>query len=493
MHSLPPAGFPHFSELPGTPGRPAGPATPTPAPDRLELTRSPSDPGLVKRQPLTSSVPLTPRSPRPWPPSPADLPRSSALAALNDRVQDALLGGLVHWARGTRDEEWRARPTPDGWSVPKNPSRSPVSSRDPFEIPEGTDDLGALRVVSSCSGRLRALRLQWPEEYQDPAYTAQKAVVEDLLRELPADVQLHVVAEGLGKAAVPRHERIHLHCLQLRSTSEVLVEPMTMWARDAALLLVGQGLRVLALPRCFRGDGKVEPRLNRLILQATAAAPASLARELPDVVVRRTNLCFEGGDIVANRQSALVGADSVNRTMAETGRSRAEVVEEFARVLGVEVLVVDPQPDFHVDLGFTWLDDRTVAVADPQLGMELVKGLPAMEDVVQATLSKNLGARYATSARWLEQLGYRVVRLPALAGRGLITPYYTYNNVLIEQYAQVKRVYMPTYGVDVLDGAAADVFRGFGFEIREMPSARHSTRLWGAIRCATGELAWEPG
>jgi hypothetical protein len=269
----------------------------------------------------------------------------------------------------------------------------------------------------------------------------------------------------------------------------MVYEPMTMWARDGALLLrTEEQQSVLMLPRSFRGDGQVDAKLNRLVIQGSGAAPARLQSALPNLLVRRSHLSFEGGDVIASRKAVLLGAETVARNIRDLKLTREGVVEEFEKLLGLPVIVIDPQPEFHIDLGFTFLDDDTIAVADPGQTMGRVAELAELQTMVTATRDKQLAEKYDRAAAKLEHLGYRIVRLPNLAGLGLITPYFTYNNVLLENYDQVKRVYMPTYGVEVLDEAARAVFRGHGFQVLDMPSARLSTKLWGAIRCASGEL-----
>ena len=507
MQSLPPAGSP-FSDGPIWSARGSAPPPPSAPPDRLERSHSPQAP-LIRPQHGLEAPPRPDASPRPWPPAPSDLPTSSALAALGRGEQAAAtVGALFGGALGPAlplplpapadPDLWEGTPTPSGWRVPSNPSRTPVRPRDPFEIQPGTEDLGPLRLVASNTGRIRSLRLQWPEEFLDPAFSAQKAVFQDLLQRLPSDVVMEVVAEGLAEPAlarwlseweVPEPGRVHIHGLHLRSTPEQLYHPMTMWARDGAVLTRTQeGREVLLLPRSFRGDGQVDAKLNRLLLQGTGAAPARLQQVLPDLVVRRAPLSFEGGDVIASGRAVLLGGESVRRNMTDLKRSQEEVVEGFRDLFGLPVLVIDPQPEFHLDLGFTFLDDETVAVADPGESMRQVAGMADLEPLLQATRDKQLAQRYDHSAQRLAQAGYRVVRLPALCGLGLTTPYLTYNNVLIEKYGTVKKVYLPVYGVEVLDESARQQFRQHGFQVIDMPSARHSTRLWGAIRCATGEL-----
>jgi len=483
--------------------RPARPGTSPLARDQVDLNASPT-PALIRPDLVKSSSGPRESSPRPWPVAPSSC---TALAQVGHRGQlEATAGclfsgpasaGLVS-AFPEPKEDWNHRATPDGWKVPSNPSRTPIRPRDIFEIVTGTDDLGPLQVVASSAGRIRALRLQWPEEFLEPAWSAHKAVFHDLLTRLNPDVEMHIVAEGLGGAAleklleqwsIPAPGRVHIHGLHLRSTPEMLYEPLTLWARDGALLTQTQeGQEVLLLPRSFRGDGLVDPRINRLVVQGTGAAPARLQSALPWLVVRRCGLYFEGGDVVASRKAVLLGQQTLVRNMTELHLSREAVIEKFQQLLGLNVVIVEPQPDFHIDLGFTFLDDQTVAVADPGMALPAASQLPDLQPLLQATRDKQLQQRYDRAARNLEEHGYRVVRLPNLGGIGLTTPYITYNNVLLESYEAIKKVYLPQYQLNPLDELARKVYLQHGFQVVEMPSAPLSTRLWGSIRCATGEL-----
>lgn len=496
MQSLPPSGFPISDGPQWTPkAAPTAQAQSPAAADKMEFARPASQNLLIKPGPLKAPEPprLT-ESPRPWPPSGT---ATSAHAALNaeasGHVNSKILPGQVAVTL-PQVESGNAKPGPDGWSIPKNPNKTPLRPRDIFNVPIGTEDLGPLKIASSCSGRIRNLRLQWPEEFQEPAFGAQKAMLLDVLTRLEPQVNVHVVADGLAAKALPRMlkewdipapERINVHALHVASTPELLYEPMTMWARDGALLLkTVEGQSVLLLPKSFRGDTQVDPKLNRLIVQGTGVAPARLQEALPDLIVRRSDLYFEGGDVVASNTAALVGAHTVARNMTEYKQTCEQILQRFSQLLGVPTQVVDPQPDFHIDLGVTFLDDQTLAVADPAAGMRLA---PQLKTPVEQTLEKGLVDKYERALSKLAN-SYKVVRIPTLAGLGLMTPYYTYNNVLIESYEKVKRVYMPVYDVPALDESARQIYREQGFQVIDMPSARLSTKLWGALRCATGEL-----
>lgn len=445
--------------------RPAAPQAPS---DKFEVAAGARPQQLLTPGMVPKKAPGTvPESPRPWPPTPST---GSAVAALGLQ--------LVPFAE--ERDEWAARPTPDGWKTPKNPSRIPVQPRD--EVLAADEPL---TVVSPLGARVKALRLQWPEEFVDPAWSAQKAVLRELLEKTP--FVLHVVAEGLGVKALEElvagyEERVRVYPFHVRSTAEVLYEPLTMWARDGAVLCkAGDGREVLLLPRSFRGDGQVDPALNRRVVQGTGVAPAYL-HEVVDV--RRSTLSFEGGDVVASRRAVLVGWESVARSMASLKMDRNGVLARFEAEFGRPVIVVEPQPDFHVDLGFTFLTDEIVAVADPGATLNAVEGHKELAPMVEVTREKDVATRYDRAAVRLVEQGLRVVRLPGLCGRGLMTPYFTYNNVLFDG----NRVYMPVYGVPVLDDAARAVYRQHGYEVVDMASARQTTLLWGALRCATGEL-----
>jgi hypothetical protein len=396
--------------------------------------------------------------------------------------------------------KWDREKVPGAWYVPKNPSRIPVQPRYAFEVAPGTDDVGPVQVVPSLAGRLRALRLHWPDEVEEPAFSAQRTTFHDLFTRFPSDVTFHVVTEGQSAArlqalveawGVADPTRIHYHPLHLHSTVEQWYEPVTMWARDTALLMrTHDGRPLLLLPRSFRKDGQVDASLNRRIIHGAAAAPALLQERL-GLLVRRSELNFEGGDVVPSRQTVLVGGHLVQRNMRDLKLGKAAVVERLQEQLGRPVVVIEPQPAFHLDVGFTWLSEGVVAVADPRLAAAMVRGLKPTGLDLDTMLKADpaLADRYDKGAATLLGAGFQVVRMPNLPGLALLTPYLTYNNVLMED----KRVYMPVYDLPVLDEFARSIYRNHGFQVVDMPSARHSTRLWGSVRCASGELQVDEG
>lgn len=399
---------------------------------------------------------------------------------------------------------WDIQTVEGGWQIPRNEG-PPVQPRFGFQVQEGTRDLGPSQVLDNTRGRIQAVRLQWPDETDPRAARAHEAMFRDLLTKLPANVKFEVVAESGGEhrlrelireARIPNPERVEIHSMGLRSNREELYQGMSMWTRDGAVVLtrVQDGQEIVLLPHSFRDDGQVDRYLNRVILQGTGEAPASLANH-PGILVRRSTLDFEGGNIVANGRHVLISPDTIQDNVKRLNLTQEQVVQRFQQEFGREVIVASPEPDFHIDMGLNFLDDHTVMVASPRLAERLLENQPhpgiedrELQTMRDQTKDKDLARKYDELAEMLQGKGYRVLRMPNLAGRALSSPYMTYQNVLIENYQGVKRVYMPVYGVPATDNAAREAYQREGFEVIEIPAARLSTRLGGGIRCAVGEL-----
>lgn len=87
--------------------------------------------------------------------------------------------------------------------------------------------------------------------------------------------------------------------------------------------------------------------------------------------------------------------------------------------------------------------------------------------------SRKIGKNLDRLTKHLEKKGYRIVRIPSLANglldsdekkdgsRGIS---FNYSNVLVEVYGDVKRVYMPQFGLKELDEAAVKAYQNAGYE-----------------------------
>ncbi|MEW6280613.1 MAG: hypothetical protein AB1758_18455 [Candidatus Eremiobacterota bacterium] len=178
---------------------------------------------------------------------------------------------------------------------------------------------------------------------------------------------------------------------------------------------------------------------------------------------------------------------------------------------------VEVPATFHIDMGLTPVDDDTVLVGDPRLAIEILQGLSPEEreqynehlrkatgeegDLVQKLIDANttddplLQHQFDYNAQHMEKLGYAVVRLPYLQGPPGLS-WITYNNCLMENYArpdgsEVRRVFLPTFGLPALDDRAEATYREQGFDVErlELPAL---TAWRGAIRCISNVLDREP-
>ena len=99
------------------------------------------------------------------------------------------------------------------------------------------------------------------------------------------------------------------------------------------------------------------------------------------------------------------------------------------------------------------LDARTIAVGDVHLALALLGKAAAPDDATAKAL------RFDLAAERLAAKGFRVVRVPALA-------HVSYTSALFDRDRDGTRlVYLPTYGLPVLDDAAQKLYESEGFVV----------------------------
>ncbi len=204
-----------------------------------------------------------------------------------------------------------------------------------------------------------------------------------------------------------------------------------------------------------------------------------------------------------------------------------KAVELFHEKYGKNITVVgadDPAtPEmevpstFHIDMGFTPISDSKILVGDPGRALEIIKNLPkekydeyntylqqtlgAEGDVLQKLVDANtkddplLQHQFDYNAEMAAKKGYEVERLPYLQGPPGIT-WFTYNNCKMETYTredgtEVKRVFLPTFGIPELDDVAKETYEKNGFTVHalKLPGL---TSWRGAIRCISNVLGRSP-
>lgn len=170
---------------------------------------------------------------------------------------------------------------------------------------------------------------------------------------------------------------------------------------------------------------------------------------------------------------------------------------------------------FHVDMGFTCIDDHKTLVGNPQAAVDILRGLspedyaqhnkllnaqlgiPAGQDTLGKLIKHNteevadLQHQFDYNAENVEAKGYEVQRMPYLEGIPGVA-WITYNNCLMENYkredgSEVRRVFLPTYGLPALDQAASKVYEENGYDV--IPLQLTALTSWrGAIRCISNVL-----
>jgi hypothetical protein len=185
--------------------------------------------------------------------------------------------------------------------------------------------------------------------------------------------------------------------------------------------------------------------------------------------------------------------------------------------------VVETQPVFHIDMCTTPVGEDTFIVGDPQMAIDILKNLPPAEAerlnkevsekaglknsdnligrLIDANNDKEYKGNFDHLAKELKDKGYNVHRMPYMSGLRTTwsLPYLTYNNCIQENYIdesgkQIKKVYLPLYGMEPLDKIAVNTYEKFGYEVVPLDMAA-ITILEGAIRCSAYPIdrTWDGG
>ena len=350
-------------------------------------------------------------------------------------------------------------------------------------------------------------------------------LVTNLVNGLPGTARFIILTNDRLAFTVARNDvpdRIQFLDLPLKN-------PITIWTQDPFLVL-------------SRPGGEVTLLTSKEFERADDRMMADVIARQTGYRVQPSALFFEGGNIVSNREHVLIGANTIRRNAHELDVPEPEVVLRFEEELGRRVLVVGPfpQPVAHIDMMVTPLGDGRVALADAAAGALIAeramkddpKSVAAFErwceqhffghpsirelagadgpltapDVVGRTgemidRSRKIAPLLDGVARSLEGHGYRVERVPFLFGGPEIHPpsegeqamraaypMLTYNNVLVEDDAEGRLVYLPRYGWPAMDDAARQAWERLGFKTRQIEGLTISAMYGGALRCAVKVL-----
>ena len=178
-------------------------------------------------------------------------------------------------------------------------------------------------LLSECDGRLRQLVIHYTAESAEivaPTYR-------EFLRQLPADVTVHVICPD-------KHAYDDL-LARVGSTacllSPVIVDhAITSWSRDRWLAL-GAFKNQTAVLLCPRSEDGADVWPARAGDQRVADDLAVALRQ--SVSSRRSDLYFDGGDFTADSETVFVRPATLFRNLQRTVESREELISNLSTLL----------------------------------------------------------------------------------------------------------------------------------------------------------------
>ena len=307
---------------------------------------------------------------------------------------------------------------------------------------------------------------------------------------------------------------------------------ITIWPQDPFVVVNDKENTKLITPGLFKRKD------DRLM--------ASQLSAILGVEVVKSELLFEGGNIVCGESEVFIGFDTISINSQVFNQSVEEIQKRFAKLFGRRVVTIgnETQDIGHIDLIVTPLSNNRIAVADSRLGAEIANrtltqspdritrferncergffgdasinalvdvdgnSIDRPEVVGQTAIAIRDSHKFADSldkiATQLAGRGYDIVRIPALIPNqdseletetedkpAPAFPFMSYNNVLTESVANLSIVYLPQYGIAELDTAAIECWEQNGFEVRPIEGFQTSAMHGGALRCCTKVLLRE--
>ena len=335
-------------------------------------------------------------------------------------------------------------------------------------------------IVSDSGGALEEVSIHYRQDFHEESFET----LSDLISSLPPEVTIHIVvahrsefdnlAQHLSDAGI---------CDESRLDALITGFEISPWSKDRYGTLQRRGRPVMAVPpyraavRGVRGNDEKVPDV--------------MCSQLDHVRCHAMPLFFEGGDLMADENHVFVAATLLERNAPLTEDRRTELLiqleEELQRIpvqIGRNGRDV---PDHHIGMYLTPLGGGLVAVANPRLGARLYRQLPEEEQVLELDDDPDQLERFDRVAEDLRSQGIEVVEVPLLVTRQARV-FVSYNNALLETRDGRATVYMPVYGIDSLDAAAAAVFEEQGWDV-EPVRVQKVFRHTGSLRCLVGVVS----
>lgn len=310
--------------------------------------------------------------------------------------------------------------------------------------------------------------------------------------------------------------------------------PQNLFARDSAQAgVLSGGSTAILLPRPRPRSPEEQNSAEELEAERGLGFP-----------VFRSRLFWEGGNLLFDGHSGLVGANTVAENMIRLEMEESEVMEAVAVELGGsftalgdveearETLAADldcrhpsraaegGQADFHLDLDVALLGavegEPTAVVADPEMGLDFLPAILERDDLFQDHYlpPREMRAIFRDDLQWavsirkprlaayrksLSEMGYRVRGIPDLRlmdernHLGRVNTRFNYCNVLPGALEGRASVILFSYGVPDLDDAAFRVYGELGVEPVVLAddgiTAGEVLALGGGVHCLASRLA----
>jgi hypothetical protein len=309
-------------------------------------------------------------------------------------------------------------------------------------------------------------------------------VYRQFLQQQPAGVTVYMVCQGPDDFSEIHQQIGDVKCTLVPAFTG---HPITTWARDRWVELAPGAPDVAITLLAPRGELDQEIWPQRA---GDSQVAGDLARMLtPSIRSRRSELYFDGGDLLADDRFIFATPAVLRRNLQHTAASRQELIDKLQFDLHRDVILMDDAPDHHAGMYMMAAGDHRMVVGDPSLGAPLLAAndptLTAMQD--GPDFSPQTQLRFDSVAKLAAEHDYRVTRIPTVPSHDG-KRYLTYVNVIMDIRAGRPIVYMPAYhSQPKLNNAAQQVWESLGYRVCPIDC----TGLWpqgGTLHCLVNVL-----
>jgi N-dimethylarginine dimethylaminohydrolase len=335
------------------------------------------------------------------------------------------------------------------------------------------------RLVSDADLALTEISVHYRSDFHDECIET----LQDLLDGLPQEVTVRVVTESQAEFNFLK-DRLARSATSPQLRAVITGMPITPWSKDRFGTMTAEGNPVLAIPRARTvSDG---PRGN------DEKSTALICREIDGVTLKVLPFMFEGGDLLSDRDNIYLPANMVARNEPLTDEGKENLLAAIGKTFGKKVVRIGDDardmPDHHIGMYLTPLGNGRLAVADPDMGLQMCRELNNITKIAGVTVETDSACYkpFRNVIQLLQDQHIDFIRVPMILTT-LPRVYATYNNAIVEERHGVRRIFMPTYGVPELDRRAAALFEEQGLQVipvRVSKLFKHT----GSLRCLVGVI-----